>query len=126
VKTLLGTATYDALLGAVVANTPDATQRGYLEEIRPAMLHLALAEQAVAMSLTIDEDGLWNWQAVSSGSAVSGGKQPVSDNRLTGLVRHHENKGKAHLEKLRALLEPATPSSPGFPSGTTGSVFFGG
>lgn len=125
VKALLGATALEELVTAVQAGTLTSTQKAWLEEIRPAMLHLAIAENAVPMALQIDEDGLWNWQSVSSGSAVNGGKQPISDQRLTALVRHHESKGKGHLEELRKLVQPEQPSK-GFDSVRGGGVWFGG
>ncbi len=123
VKTLLGDTAYDALLAAVVANNPSADQVKHLDQIRPAMLHHAIAAEAIALSLNIDTNGAWNWSGATSGSTVSGGEKPATDQRLDALIHHHKAKGDAHLSALKTLITPETPDtgSPGF---GVGSMFF--
>lgn len=125
VLSILGQTAYDALLTAVHADTLTTTQRTQLDLIQGAIMHLALAEQIVQLSLEIDGDGVWNWKAVSSGSAVSGGKQPVTDQRLNAKVRDHKQAGERMMNRLKDLVSPNEPST-GFPGFNAGGVFFGG
>lgn len=128
VQKLIGASAYTTLLGHVHADpsTITTTEAAWLDHIRPAMLHTAIAEQAAALQLNIDAQGIWTWTMASGGGGnTSGGENPVANDRLTGLVRHHKNLGDQHLEALRLLLEPDTNNAQ-FPAGETGSVFFGG
>jgi hypothetical protein len=125
VKSLLGDTDYDALLAAVVADNPSADQVKQLDQIRPAMLHHAIASEATALSLTIDTNGAWNWSGATSGSSISGGEKPATDARLDALIRHHKAKGDAHLSALQALITPATPDA-GMPGFASGGTFFMG
>lgn len=125
VKTILGDTAYTELLTAVHAGTLTDSQRDRLDLIQGAIMHMALADQIVQLSLEIDSDGVWNWKAVSSGSAVSGGKQPVTDQRLNAKVREHQLEGQRLLNELKDLVSPEQPST-GFPGFNAGGVFFGG
>lgn len=110
VKKILGATVYNALLSAVQASNPNPTQEELLHEARPAILFGAIADQVLSRSIAIDEDGVWNWASVSSGSAVSGGKQPVDKDRLNALVRENKEASADHLEALRLLVTANTPS----------------
>lgn len=123
VKAILGTTAYDTLLTAYQTGSPTATQLAQLDLIQPAILHLALAESAVDLSLTIDTDGIWTWKAATSGQ-VSGGPNTVDTDRLDGLVRKHKAKGLEHLEQLQTLVAPN--NSTGFTGHAQDGSFFMG
>lgn len=124
VRKVLGDTRYDALLAAVQAGSTTPEQNTYLKEARPAILFMAIAKEYVNRSISIDEDGVWNWASVSSGSAVSGGKQPIDKDRMNALVRNNENAANDHLEALRLLVTPDTPSPTPDRSGNT-KLWFG-
>lgn len=125
VKKILGDTVYDALLAAVVANNASATQLKYLDEAIPAILNGAIADQIIPLGLTIDKHGVWNWQATSSGSSISGGEQVATDKTKNAIVDHHAMACASHLEELRKLVAPSA-TQPSFPSGTHGGTFFTG
>lgn len=125
VKTLLGDTAYDALLAAVVANNPSADQVKQLDQIRPALLHGAIASEILPLGIGIDSTGVWNWQGSTSGGQASGGEQPANEKRTDALIRHHQTKSNAHLASLKALVTPAEPDA-GFPGHQAGGIYFGG
>lgn len=115
VKGILGEADLTTLLTNLhdPAHTLTADELAQLEEIQPAILHGALADQMAALSLVVDEHGVWTWKAANSGGQISAGEQPADGARLTGLIRDHQSKSAGHLEKLRALINP-TDSTAGY------------
>lgn len=119
---ILGQSNYDTLLALVVANTtPTSDQAKQLDQIRTAILHGALADQVIPLGLTVDHNGVWTWETVSSGSGVSGGEKSGGDARINALVNHHERKRDAALKNLQNLVTPEAPFTGGFPD-TNGSM----
>lgn len=127
VKDMLGSSAYATLLAHVHANPSTVTsdEQAQLDLIRPAMLHLAIADAITPLSITMDNMGVWVWTIPSSGGGISGGQKPAEDSRSVGLKRDHHNKGLLYLEKLRDLITPSSGNVNTLP-GNTGSVFFGG
>jgi hypothetical protein len=125
VKKLLGDAAYDALLTAVQGNTTSAEQKEQLAHIRPAILYSAVSTELVSLAITIDSDGVTNWKSVSSGSTVSGGKQPADKDMLNAQSRSYAVRADAHLEELRKLVTPAT-SNPTVDNSGNNAIYFGG
>jgi hypothetical protein len=126
VREIIGQVAYDAILTKLNNNSGLSTlEADILDHARPAMLHLALADQMVPLSLSMDTDGVWTWQAASSGSGISGGKVPAKSDKINGAVRSHQVTGDTHLELLRKLVTPDT-NGIHYPSGTDGSLYFTG
>lgn len=126
VKSLLGDTAYTTLLAHVVADTVTSDEQILLEQIRPAMLHWALANEATPLQLTIDSRGIWTWEMSGSGGGqVSGGEKAATNPRLTALIRHHNAMAESHMESLRKLVQPEDETPPPI-MGRTGSIGFGG
>jgi len=105
---ILGQTDYDSLLNTLhtAPSTLSADQKARLDFIQPAILHGALADQIVPLGLVVNENQVWSWQASSGGGQLSGGEKTADAGSKDGLIRHHANKAKKHLEELRNLVSP--------------------
>lgn len=108
VRGILGETDYAALLAKVHSDSPSFTadEKKQLDEIRPAILNGAIADQLVPLALRVNKQGVWSWSASTGGGQVSGGEQPASADRMDGLIRHHQTKCQHHLKKLQDLVDP--------------------
>lgn len=126
VRSILGQEAYDTLLANIhtAGHTFTATERARLDEIVPAILHGAIADQIVPLGLVIDQNGVYSWQASTSGGQISAGEKPAEADRINGLKRHHTAKSQHHLHALALLVDPSTASGDRRVSGHGNSTFF--
>lgn len=126
VLSILGQSTYDTLLTNIhtVGHTFSTTDNARLDQIVPAILHGALADQIVPLGLIIDQNGVYSWQVSSGGGQLSGGEKPAEAERINGLIRYHQAKSRHHIDALSRLVNPETSSGDRRVSSSRNSTFF--
>jgi hypothetical protein len=124
VRKVIGETHYNSIITKLNTGTPpNSTEQDILDQARPAMLHLALAEQAIPLSMTLDHQGAWTWNMAASGSGVSGGEKPAESTKLNAMVRSNEVLGNAYMAALYKLINPSE-GDQHFQSGESGSYYF--
>lgn len=124
VRKVIGDTHYTSILTKLNAGTALSTmEQDILDQARPAMLHLAIAEQAIPLSMTLDPQGAWTWNMATSGSGTSGGEQPAASPKLNAMVRSNEVLGNTYMAALHKLMNP-NEGDQYFQSGESGSYNF--
>lgn len=113
-----------------------AARKRLLDKVRPAVVHLALGESILPLSLTLDTMGLWAFEA--SGSAQGGPKQ-ASIKEKQALAEHWTALGMRGLKAVEELAHelsdagsitqyPSTTTDPykGFVGDTDSETYAGG
>ena len=122
IRKIIGDTHYTSILTKLNAGTPlSATEAAILEEARPAMLNLAIAEQMVPLSMHLDHQGAWTWEMATSGSGISAGAKSASNDKLNANVRSYQAKGDMHLAQLNQLINPQENSE--FRSGASDGMY---
>lgn len=124
VRKVIGETHYTSILTKLNAGTAlSSTEQDILDQARPAMLHLALAEQAIPLSMNLDPQGGWTWNMATSGSGISGGEKPAESGKIDAVVRSHEVLGNTYMAALHKLMNP-NEGDQYFQSGESGSYNF--
>jgi hypothetical protein len=122
VKKIIGDTHYTSILNKLNSGAPLlATEAAILEEARPAILHLAIADQIVPLSMQLDHQGAWTWEMATSGSGISAGPKSASNDKLNATVRSHQTKGQLHLAQLDQFINPHENSQ--FRSGASDGMY---
>lgn len=122
IKRIIGDAHYNSILSKLNASTPlSQLESAILEEARPAMLNLAIADQLVSLSIKLDQNGAWTTEMATSGSGISEGKKSATTDKVNANVRSFRSKGDLHLSQLQQLIDPDQRSE--FRSGASDGMY---
>lgn len=117
-------ATYDALLAKVHGASPSFTdeEEAILDLIRTAMIHGAMAEDAVSLALKKNHRGLYTIEG--SNGVKSRRELPANNDQVNALARKCQRRCEDALSALRRLTEPPTATTHE-PFGASGGSFTG-
>jgi hypothetical protein len=110
IESLLTGTLFNAIKAEILAGSVSADNQALLSYIKPAVAHLTIAQAASELSMEITPEGAFIYTITASGASQIQKYAEADPDRLARHKTHHENVGKAYLQKLRAYLN-ATASS---------------
>ncbi len=74
-----------------------------MRRVRPAIIHLSMAEAVTDGSVMRDDRGVWTYTTMGSGS-TGGGPMGASDKRLDTWQKYHNDRGTEFIQALEKVL----------------------
>lgn len=103
--TLCNPALYaEILTQSNAGDTFNAANAQLIKRIRPAIIHISLAEAVTDGSVIRDDRGIWVYQSFSGGGST-GGPMGASDARLDSWQTYHRKRGEEYIQALAKLCK---------------------